>query len=351
MRALRLLEWKSDPVLVDVPDPVPGPGQVVIRIGGAGACHSDLHLMREFGDAPLPWGPPFTLGHENAGWVHELGAGVSGLAVGQAVAVYGPWGCGACPRCRLGIEGLCERPQDAPVAGGGGGLGLDGGMAELMLVPDARHLIPLPDGLTPATAAPLTDAGLTPYRAVRRSWPKLPPGSTAVVIGVGGLGHLAVQILRTTTAARIIAVDQRDAALALALEFGADLAVTSDEHAAAAIRDATNGLGADVVLDFVGSDATLALGGAVARSLGDLTIVGIAGGTLPVSFFSPSFEVSVQTTYWGSRPELVEVLDLAARGRLVPKVTTYALEDALDAYVAMETGSLEGRAVIVPDRS
>lgn len=348
MRALRLMAWKSDPVLVDAPEPVPGPGQVVVRVGGAGACHSDLHLMREFEGGQLPWGPPFTLGHENAGWVHTLGAGVVGLEVGQPVAIYGPWGCGTCQRCRLGIETYCENPTEAPVPGGGGGLGLDGGMAEFMLVPDARHLVPLPDGLDPVAAAPLTDAGLTPYHAVRRSWPKLPPGASALVIGVGGLGHLAVQILKTTTAARVIAVDKRAAALALARDCGADLTVTADDAPAEEIRAATGGRGADVVLDFVGSDTTMALAAAAARTVGDITIVGIAGGTLALSFFAVPYEASVQTTYWGSRPELVEVLDLGARGLLRPTITTFTLDNAMDAYRQLEAGKLDGRAVIVP---
>jgi propanol-preferring alcohol dehydrogenase len=208
------------------------------------------------------------------------------------------------------------------VPGGGGGLGLDGGMAEFMLIPNARHLVPLPDGLDPVMAAPLT-AGLTPYHAVRRSRAKLPPGATAVVIGAGGLGHLGVQILNATTAARVIAVDTRPDALALARDLGADLTIASGDTAADQIRDTTGGRGADVVLDFVGADATLALGAALARTVGDLTIVGIAGGTLPLSFFSVPYEVSVQTTYWGSRPELIEVLDLGARGLLRPKVTTF----------------------------
>ena len=348
MRALRLLEWKSDPVLVEVDDPVPGPGEVVVRIGGAGACHSDLHLMHEFEAGLLPWGPPFTLGHENAGWVHTLGAGVTGFDVGQPVAVYGPWGCGTCGRCRLGQENYCDRPDLAPVPGGGGGLGADGGMADLMLVPSARLLVPLPDGLEPVTAAPLTDAGLTPYHAVRRSWPKLPPGSTAVVIGVGGLGHLAVQVLRATTAARVLAVDTREEARALALGEGADLAVAPDGEATAVLRAATGGQGADVVLDFVGADATIALGASVSRSLGDLTVVGIAGGTFPFNFFALPYEVSVQTTYWGSRPELVEVLDLAARGDLVPTVTTVPLGEAAGAYRRLEAGGALGRQVVVP---
>lgn len=348
MKALRLMEWKSDPMLTEVEDPKPGADEVVVRVGGAGACHSDLHLMREFESGLLPWGPPFTLGHENAGWVHAIGSAVTGLEVGQPVAVYGPWGCGNCGRCRLGIETYCENPGAAPVPMGGGGLGLDGGMAEFMLVPSARLLVPLPEGLDPASAAPLTDAGLTPYHAVRRSWHKLAPGTTAFVIGVGGLGHLAIEILKATTATRVIAVDTRDEALALATDCGADLVFSPGPDLADEIRTATRGQGADVVLDFVGSESTLALGAGATRMLGDLTIVGIAGGTLPVSFFSVPYEVSIQTTYWGSRPELIEVLDLAARGLLRPKITTFSLDSAMDAYKAMEEGRLEGRAVVVP---
>jgi propanol-preferring alcohol dehydrogenase len=349
MKALRLLAWKADPELVELPDPTPGPGQVIVRIGGAGACHSDLHLMRELDAGMAPWGPPFTLGHENAGWVHAVGQGVTGLEIGRAVAVYGPWGCGSCARCLLGMETLCEDTARAPVPMGGGGLGLDGGMAEFMLVPSARHLVPLPEGLTPVEAAPLTDAGLTPYHAVRRSLQKLVPGTTAVMIGVGGLGHLGIQILKATTAARVVAVDPKDTALRLADDLGADLSLAPESSAAAEIRSFTGGRGADLVVDFVGSDATLALGAAVTRSLGDLTIVGIAGGTLAVSFFSVPYEVSIQTTYWGSRPELVEVLDLGARGLLRPKITTFTLHHALDAYSALEAGRLDGRAVVVPE--
>jgi alcohol dehydrogenase, propanol-preferring len=348
VRALRLQRWKSEPELVEVADPVPGPGQAVVRIGGAGACHSDLHLMHDFDTGLLPWGPPFTLGHENAGWVHALGEGVTSVQVGQPVAVYGAWGCGACDQCRVGVDSYCENPAAAPVPAGGGGLGLDGGMAHYQLVPDARHLVPLPDGLDPVRAAPLTDAGLTPYHAIRRSWGKLPPGSTAVVIGAGGLGHIGIQILKATTAARVVTVDTNPAALRLAEECGSDAVVPAGESAAAEVRKATGGRGADLVLDFVGADATLALAASTVRSLGDVTIVGIAGGTLPVSFFSVPSEVSIQTTYWGSRPELVEVLDLGARGLVVPRTVTFGLDDAVDAYRRLHQGRLQGRAVIVP---
>lgn len=348
MRALRLMNWKSEPELVEVAKPTPGPGQVVIKIGGAGACHSDLHLMHDFEAGVLPWNPPFTLGHENAGWVETVGVGVTSVKEGDAVAVYGPWGCGKCSRCQLGIETLCENPMGAPIPSGGGGLGLDGGIAEYMLIPSDRLLVPLPNGLDPSVAAPLTDAGLTPYHAVKRSWAKMGPEATVVVIGVGGLGHMAIQIVKATTAARVIAVDPKPMALALALEVGADETLESNEKTAAIIKELTNGHGADVVLDFVGSEATLKMAQAAARTLGDVTLIGIAGGAVPFSFFSQGYEVSLQTTYWGSKPELVEVLNLAGRGLIHAKHSKYSLEDSAQAYRDLVAGTVRGRAVIIP---
>ncbi len=348
MRALRLESWKSEAVLAEVPTPEPGPGEVLVQVGAAGACHSDLHLMHDFEPGLLPWSTPFTLGHENAGWVHTVGQGVRGLEPGQPVAVVGAWGCGRCSRCLAGLETYCEDPASAPVPSGGGGLGLDGGMADFLLVPAARYLVPLPDGLSPVLAAPLTDAGLTPYHAVRRSLDKLSPVSTAVVIGVGGLGHLAVQILRAMTAAHVIAVDSKESALRLAKASGADLTLSPGPNLVDQVHAATDGHGADVVLDFVGSDSTLAAAAAVTRQLGDLTIVGIAGGSLPVSFFGLAYEASVQTTYWGNRSELVELLDLAARGLLTPEITTFPLDEAPQVYAGLAAGEITGRAVVVP---
>ena len=221
-------------------------------------------------------------------------------------------------------------------------------MADFLLVPAARYLVPLPDGLSPVLAAPLTDAGLTPYHAVRRSLDKLSPVSTAVVIGVGGLGHLAVQILRATTAAHVIAVDSKESALRLAKASGADLTLSPGPTLVDQVHAATDGHGADVVLDFVGSDSTLAAAAAVTRQLGDLTLVGIAGGSLPVSFFGLAYEASVQTTYWGNRSELVELLDLAARGLLTPEITTFPLDEAPQVYAGLAAGEITGRAVVVP---
>lgn len=345
MRALQITRWHSPAEVVDVEQPRPGPGQAVIKMGGAGVCHSDLHIMGELGDIS-PWPLPFTLGHENAGWVHELGDGVTDLQPGQPVAVYGAWGCGVCDRCRTGTQNYCEHQDAAPPSGGLGG---NGGMAEYLLVPDARDLVPLPQGLTPAEAAPLTDAGLTPYHAIRRSWPKLGPTATAVVIGVGGLGHMAIQILKATTAARVVAIDVRKEALDLARSLGADEVLEAGDLAPLAVREATGGRGADVVIDCVGSDATLSTAVASARTMGDVTIVGIAGGTLPYNFFGVPYEVSVQSVYWGTRAELVEVLDLGARGLLRALVTSYSLEEAPEAYRALAAGEITGRAVIIPN--
>jgi propanol-preferring alcohol dehydrogenase len=229
----------------------------------------------------------------------------------------------------------------------GGGLGLDGGMAPFLLVPDARLLVPLGE-LDPVEAAPLTDAGLTPYHAIKRSLPVLVPGSTAVVVGAGGLGHMAVQMLRHLTPANLVVVDQRQEAVSLALDLGADHGVVAGAEAATQILDLTGGVGADVVLDLVGVDDTLALAAAVTRPLGHLTIVGIGGGSLAVSFFGIPYEVSVATTYWGSLPELMEVIALAAAGHVRARVERFTLEDAPRAYEMMREGTLDGRAVVVP---
>lgn len=345
MKALRLLDWHRHVELCDIETPSPGPGEVLVRIGGAGACHSDLHLMDVFGPGLLPWGPPFTIGHENAGWVEAVGAGVRGVEVGEAVAVYGPWGCGRCHRCLSGAENYCSR--QAEIGAAGGGLGLDGGMAEHMIVPSSRWLVPIGD-LDPTQAAPLTDAGLTPYHAVKRSLPLLIPGSAALVIGAGGLGHMAVQIIGAMSAAKIIVVDPRRSARELALGVGADHAVEPGDNAAEEITELTGGFGADVTVDLVGSDETLALGAAVTRAMGHLTIVGIAGGSLPVSFFSPAYEVSVASTYWGTLPELVEVIALARSGHIRADVHTFGLDEGPEVYRKLRAGEIDGRAVIVP---
>ena len=343
MRAYRLLDWQRPPQLVEAPVLEPGPGQVLIKVAGAGACHSDLHLM-EWPEGQLPWTLPFTLGHENAGWVEALGDGVDDLDVGQPVIVHGPWGCGRCRACRLSEENYCER--QAEIGANGGGLGLDGGMAEYMLVPSSRLLVPLGD-LDPRDAAPLTDAALTPYHAIKRSLHLLVPGSTAVVIGVGGLGHMGVQILKATSPARIVAVDAAAGKLELAREVGADDALVPDD-AAEAVGEITGGLGAELVIDMVGADSTLELASKLVRPRSDLTVVGLAGGMLEVGFFALPYECQLATTYWGSSVELMEVLGLASAGKIKGHVERFGLDDVAAVYDRLREGQISGRAVVCP---
>ncbi|NEC71886.1 MULTISPECIES: NAD(P)-dependent alcohol dehydrogenase [Streptomyces] len=344
MKALQYRTIGAPPEVVTVPDPEPGPGQVLLKVTAAGVCHSDIAVMGWPAEG-FPYELPMTLGHEGVGTVAALGAGVTGLSEGDAVAVYGPWGCGTCAKCAEGKENYCLRAGELGIHPPG--LGRPGSMAEYLLVDDPRHLVPL-DGLDPVAAVPLTDAGLTPYHAVKRSLPKLVPGSTAVVIGTGGLGHVAIQLLRALTSARVVALDVTEDKLRLAREVGAHETMLSDAKAADAVRELTGGLGAEAVFDFVGVAPTVKTAGAVAAVEGDVTLVGIGGGSIPVGFGLLPFEVSVNAPYWGSRSELIEVLNLARSGAVSVHTETYSLDDAPLAYERLHEGKVNGRAVILP---
>jgi propanol-preferring alcohol dehydrogenase len=341
VRAFQVVAWGKPPELREVADPIPAPGQIVVKVGGAGACHSDLHTLKWEKPPRDNLSVPFTLGHETAGWVEAVGSGVVEWQPGAAVAVYGGWGCGICRACRSSSEHLCETPRP------GGGLGRDGGMAEYMLVPSARHLIPLGD-LDPREAAPLTDAALTPYHAIKLASPHLLPGAVATVIGVGGLGHMAIQILRAVSPVRIVAVDVDDSKLAFATAVGADDVVGATGGVGGKIRELTSGRGADLVLDFVGSDPTMALAVSIARAGGSVMIVGLGKGTLPLAQGTVPWDCSVTIPFWGSALELLEVLELARAGRIRAHVTRFPLEQAPEAYRQLRAGAIEGRAVITP---
>lgn len=344
MKAVQYRTVGAAPEVVTIPDPEPGPGQVLLKVTAAGVCHSDFAVMKP-ARGQLAVRPSSPSGTRAASTVAALGAGVTGLTIGDPVAVYGPWGCGNCVKCAEGKENYCLRADELGIRPPG--LGAPGAMAEYMIVDSARHLVPL-GGLDPVKAVPLTDAGLTPYHAIKRSLPKLTPGTTAVVIGTGGLGHVAIQLLRAMTAARVIALDVTEDKLALAKTVGAHEAVLSDDKAAAAVRALTGGLGAQAVFDFVGVPPTVAMAGAMAGVEADVTLVGIGGGTLPVGFGALPFEVSVTAPYWGSRSELTEVLDLARAGAVDVHVETYSIDEAPLAYERLHAGKINGRAVILP---
>ncbi|MEV0811323.1 NAD(P)-dependent alcohol dehydrogenase [Micromonospora sp. NPDC050200] len=344
MRAVRLT---APGVLeqVEIPSPTAGPGEVLLAVAAVGACHSDLHIL----DAPAGFFPtPMTLGHETAGMVETVGAGVTGWSPGDRAAVYGIIGCGTCRACLRGLENQCRR-----VPLGGIGLSRDGGLADYVVVPASR-LLPIGD-LDLTQAAPLTDAGLTPYHAVEVARPALRPGTWCVVIGIGGLGHMAVQILAATTAVRIIAVDTSMAALDLATRMGAHHVVQAGPEAAETIRAIVGPApdGADVVIDCVGVDATLTTARTVVSTGGRLLLVGLGGGTLPVRPVADEpptmpLETSVEVPFWGTRAELQEVIALGQLGLLTADVQTFPLERAPEAYDLLRRGEIHGRAVIVP---
>jgi propanol-preferring alcohol dehydrogenase len=345
MKALQYRTVGAPPEVVTVPDPEPGPGQVLLKVTAAGVCHSDIAVMSWPAEG-FPYELPLTLGHEGVGTVAALGAGVTGLAEGDAVAVYGPWGCGNCAKCAEGKENYCLRADELGIHPPG--LGRPGSMAEYLLIDDPRHLVPL-DGLDPVAAVPLTDAGLTPYHAIKKSLPKLVPGSTAVVIGAGGLGHVAIQLLRTLTSARVVALDVGEDKLRLAREVGAHETVLSDAGAVEAVRRITGPAGAQAVFDFVGVAPTVKTAAGIAGVEADVSLVGIGGAPLPVGFGLTPFEVSVSAPYWGSRSELLEVLALARSGAVSVHTETYSLDEAPLAYERLHEGKVNGRAVILPN--
>nr|WP_298721455.1 NAD(P)-dependent alcohol dehydrogenase [uncultured Steroidobacter sp.] len=343
MKAIRFVETGQPPQIVDVPTPRPGPGQVVIKIAGAGVCHSDLHVL----DEDLGLKGPFVLGHENAGHVAALGDGVKDWREGDAVAVYGPWGCGRCRTCQTSAENYCE--NHASLGTMGGGLGSNGGMAEYMLVPSARLLVAL-GTLDPVEAAPLSDAALTPYHAIKAALPLLTPEATAVVIGVGGLGHMAVQILQALTPARLIAADIDDSKLEHARKLGVSHVVNTRDADAAAktIADLVGPRGATAVFDFVGAQPTIDLGVRVVGRNSRLTVVGLAGGVVHYAANRPQYGCQVTVPYWGSRTELMEVIALAAANRIRADVEIFPLEQGLDVYQRLREGKIRGRAVLRP---
>ncbi len=345
MRAVVFERFKTFPTLKEVEKPSPGPGEVLLKVAGAGACHSDVAIFHGFsaGD-PGAQKPPFVLGHENSGWIEGLGDGVTGFKKGDAFLVYGPRGCQRCRACARGQDTYCENAATNPYMGFG--LGRDGGMAEYLVVP-ARHLVPLGDA-DPVAAAPLSDAGLTPYHAIKLALPKLDGGGRhALVIGLGGLGLIAVQILKALSGATIIATDTKPEAMAEAEKLGA-ITVPGGAGQVEKIRKLTNGRGVDAAFDFVGITPTINTAMSSMALRGRCTVVGIAGKPYEWSFFTAPYEVELTSTYWGSLEELHEVVDLFRAGQIKPHIKTYGMDDALDAYRALVEGKIAGRAVVTP---
>jgi NAD+-dependent secondary alcohol dehydrogenase Adh1 len=341
VRAVRLHGYHQQPVVDEVPEPsVKGPLDVVVKIGGAGVCRTDLHIIEGQWDAAMHPALPYTLGHENAGWVHEVGSAVTTLAVGDTVILHPTPTCGLCRACRAGDDMHCT-DNSFP------GLSHDGGMAEFLLT-SARACVKLDPATRPADVAALADAGITAYHAVRKAIGLLYPGTTCVVIGAGGLGHIGVQCLAALTATTIVVVDRNPGALALAAQLGAAHTVPADGGQVAAVTELTGGRGADVVLDFVAEQGAESDGWAMTGRAGSYFVIGY-GGTLQVPTLDIiSTERNVVGNIVGTYNDLAELMALAESGRVALHTRAYPLAAAADAFADLDAGRVRGRAILVP---
>jgi len=328
-------------VVEEVPEPVlRGPHDVLVEVGGSGLCRTDLHIVQGQWADRSGVSLPYTLGHETAGWVREVGSGVEHLQAGDAVILHPLMTCGFCRYCRAGDDVHCT-------ASAFPGIDTDGGMAEIVRT-TARSVVKLDPGTQPGDVAALADAGLTAYHAVKKALPLLYPGTTCVVVGAGGLGHIGIQCLRALSATRIITIDTNPAALQLATDWGADEAILADGHHVQRVLDLTDGVGAEVVLDFVAENGAERDSWQMTRRAGSHFIIGY-GGTLQVATIDViSTERNIVGNLVGSYNDLAELMVLAAAERVALRTRTYPLDAVNDAMDDLEAGRLQGRGILVP---
>jgi NAD+-dependent secondary alcohol dehydrogenase Adh1 len=340
MRAVRLHGYHQQPQLDEVPEPTAkDPLDVVVRIGGAGVCRTDLHIIEGQWEAAMGPPLPYTIGHENAGWIAEIGSGVTNVAVGDTVILHPTPTCGLCRACRAGQDMHCVQSRFP-------GLDSDGGMAEYLLT-SARACVKLDPATRPQDVAALADAGITAYHAVRKALPLLYPGTTCVVIGAGGLGHIGIQCLSALSATKVVVVDRNPEALKLAESLGADATVVADGTHVAAVTDLTGG-GADVVLDFVAEQGAEMDGFAMTRPNGSYYVIGY-GGTLTIPTLDIiSTERNIVGNIVGTYNELAELMVLAEAGKVTLHTRTYPLDAAVEALHDLDAGEVRGRAILVP---
>ena len=341
MKAVRLHKFHSVPVVDDVPEPrINGPFDVIVKIGGAGVCRTDLHIIEGQWDAAMGTPLPYILGHENAGWIHEIGSGVTNVQPGDTVILHPLVTCGLCHACRAGDDMHCENNAFP-------GLSRDGGMTEYLLT-SARACVKLNPQTRPQDVAALADAGITAYHAVKKAVPLLYPGTTCVVIGAGGLGHIGIQCLAALTATTVIVVDQNPDALKLAEQLGAEHTVVADGNQVSAVRDLTGGAGAHVVLDFVAEQGAEMDGWTMTAPAGSYYVIGY-GGTLHIPTLDIiSTERNVIGNIVGTYNDLAELMALAQAGKVTLHTRTYPLDAAPDALADLDAGRVRGRAILVP---
>jgi NAD+-dependent secondary alcohol dehydrogenase Adh1 len=342
VRAVRVHEYHQDPQLDEVPEPeLQGPLDVIVKIGGAGVCRTDLHIVNgDWAEAMAP-SLPYVIGHENAGWVHSVGEGVTNVAVGDTVILHPQPSCGLCLPCRAGTDMQCENAFFPGLSDA------DGGMAEYLRT-TARACVKLDASTDPADVAALADAGITAYHAVRKAVPELWPGTTAVVQGAGGLGHIAIQALAAITGTRIVVVDRNPDALALAKQIGADETVLADGTHVDAVKDLTAGRGGDVVFDFVAEQGAELDAWAMTAPAGSHYVLGYGGEFRAPTLDFVGGEKNVVGNIVGTYSDLAELMVLAQAGKVTLHTKKYPLDAALDALHDLDNGRVRGRAILVP---
>jgi NAD+-dependent secondary alcohol dehydrogenase Adh1 len=341
MRAVRVHRYHEDPSIDDIAEPkLVGPMDVIVKIGGAGVCRTDLHILEGQWDEIQRPQLPYVIGHENAGWVHEVGEGVTNVAVGDTVILHPQPSCGLCHACRAGNDMHCENAFFPGLSNN------DGGMAEYMRT-TARACVKLDPSTQPADVAALADAGITAYHAVRKAAPLLSPGTTAVVQGAGGLGHIGIQCLKALTATRVVVVDKNPDALKLAGEIGADETVVADGNHVAAVQDLTGG-GAKVVLDFVAEQGAEMDAWHMTGPNGSMFVIGYGGELRIPTLDFVAGEKNIVGNIVGTYTDLAELMVLAQAGKVTLHTQQYRLDRAVDALHDLDAGKVRGRAILVP---
>jgi len=342
VKAVQLHRYTEAPTVDEVAEPkIVGPWDVIVDVGAAGLCRTDLHIIEGQWDPIQHPSLPYILGHENAGWVREIGSAVSNVAVGDTVIMHPLTSCGLCPACRIGQDSHCENATFP-------GINVNGGMADQLLT-NARAVVRLDAGLQPKDVAALADAGLTAYHAVRKAADQLFPGTHAVVIGAGGLGHIGIQALAAITSTEITVIDRSEKALELARELGAHHVVlsTSDDEVERQVQDITGG-GAHIVFDFVGERGAELLAPKLMRNRGSHYVIGYGGEVRLPTIEIISREINVIGNLVGTYNDLVELMALTADGRVKLHTAVYPLDAVNDAIADLEAGRLIGRGILVP---
>ncbi|MGY1728122.1 NAD(P)-dependent alcohol dehydrogenase [Geodermatophilus sp. SYSU D01062] len=341
MKAVRVVGYHEPLQMDDVPKPeVTGPHDVVVRIGGAGVCRTDIHILEGQWAEKSQVRLPYTIGHENAGWVDAVGDAVTNVAVGDKVILHPLVTCGLCRACRAGDDVHCENSQFP-------GIDTDGGYAEYLKT-SARSCVKIDESLEPADVAALADAGLTAYHAAAKAARRLRPGDRCVIIGAGGLGHIGIQVMVALSPAELIVVDRNPEALKLAQSIGADHTVHADGGQVEQVLSLTGVGGAEVVIDFVGEGGSTAEGLAMTRRAGDYLVVGYGENIDVPTIDLISSEINILGNLVGSYNDLVELMALAAQQKVTLHTQRYALDDFQTAIDDLSAGRVRGRAILVP---